>query len=290
MQAIEFIKPDSLDDVLNLLLDADENTQLVAGGTDVIPGIRQGSSRFKDTLKIIDIHDLSELNQITMDKSQIRIGAASTFSSIIDNEDLIKTVPVLIDAAKRIGSLQIRNRATIAGNFVNNAPCADSVPALLVYNARIKIVSSTGSRVIGLEEFLQKPYKTALKKDELVSEIQIPNNTQNYMGVFHKLGRRRGVAVSRISVAILMHLSNNSISDIRIASGAITPIGIRFPELEKSLKNNIPTPELFKRFAQQLGEGILKITGVRWSTPYKLPVLQKLFFQLLCELTGISND
>jgi xanthine dehydrogenase FAD-binding subunit len=289
MTNIEFRQPQTLKEALGLLSASGKNTRLIAGGTDVIPGLRQGSARFKDIRHLIDIHHLRELDFISKEKEILRIGAVSTFSSIVNDKVITKSFPVLADAARHIGSVQIRNRATIAGNFVNNAPCADSVPALLVHNARIKIISPNNQRELLLEKFLKGPYKTALKSTELVSEIEIPIDTHDYKGVFYKLGRRRGVAVSRISLAILLKMSRRKITDIRIASGAITPVGIRFPNLEKALIGEDVNPGLLKKFAHKLGEEILEVTGLRWSTPYKLPVIQQIFYQLMVDLTGAEE-
>ena len=289
MTDMEFIQPDKLEDVLLMLAETGYRNRLIAGGTDIIPGIRQGSARFSNIRRLIDIHHLPELDFIKREKDHLGIGAAATFSRIAGDDRINETIPLLADAAKRIGSVQIRNRATIAGNFVNNAPCADSVTVLLVYNARIKIVSRKSQRELLLEEFLKGPYKTVLRADELVSEIRIPIDTLNYRGVFYKLGRRRGVAISRISLAVLLKRSGKKLSDIRIASGAVTPVGMRFRELENVASNQEITPEMLKKLTRSLAEQILQVTGLRWSTPYKLPVLQQIFYQLMCELTGTGT-
>jgi xanthine dehydrogenase FAD-binding subunit len=285
MPEMEFIRPDTLDDVLILLAETGYKKRLIAGGTDIVPGIRQGLARFKHIRGLIDIHHLTELNFIRADKDYLRIGAAVTFSRLAWDEQVRKMASLLADAAIKIGSVQIRNRATIAGNFVNNAPCADSVPPLLVYNARVKLVSRKTQRELLLEQFLKGPYKTVLKADELVSEIIIPLDTQNYHGRFYKLGRRRGVAISRISLALLMQISGNVSSDVRIACGAVTPVGIRLRQLEKSFVNVKLSTDRLKILTQDLAEQILKVSGLRWSTPYKLPVLQQIFYQIMCDLT-----
>ena len=285
MPEMEFIRPDTLDDVLILLAETGYKKRLIAGGTDIVPGIRQGLARFKHIRGLIDIHHLTELNFIRADKDYLRIGAAVTFSRIARDEQVRKTASLLADAAIKIGSVQIRNRATIAGNFVNNAPCADSVPPLLVYNARVKLVSQKTQRVLLLEEFLKGSYKTVLRADELVSEIIIPLDAHNYHGIFYKLGRRRGVAISRISLALLIQTPGNVSNDIRIACGAVTPVGMRLRQLEKSFVNVKLTAERLKVLTQNLAEQVLQVSGLRWSTPYKLPVLQQIFYQIMCDLT-----
>jgi CO/xanthine dehydrogenase FAD-binding subunit len=288
MPEIEFIQPGTLKEALHLLADSRKKKGILAGGTDIIPGIRIGSGRFKSIRRLIDIHHLPELNFISFENGNLRIGSVVTFAQIAENEKIKKSVPLLAESARSIGSIQIRNRATIGGNFVNNAPCADSVPPLLVYDARITILSAKGKRELSLQEFLSGPYKTALKPQELVSEISIPLPGKGYRGVFYKLGRRRGVAVSRISLAILIKQAAAEIKDIRIASGAVTPIGMRFPHLDKAFIGVKPSSKSLKKLARSLGQEILQVTGIRWSTPYKLPVVQQVFYKLLCDLMGIK--
>ena len=214
------------------------------------------------------------------------IGCAITFSEIDKSEIINKYFPLLAKAAQTVGSLQIRNKATVVGNFVNNAPCADSVPPLLVYNASIKIVSPENEKIIPLNEFLLNPYETQLKKNECVTEIRIPILTNNFVGDFYKLGRRSAISISRISLAFLLFQENKIIKEFRVASGAITPIGKRVFELENFFIGQEANRETFIQMASKLGEQILKTTGLRWSTSYKLPVVQQMFYQLLEKNAG----
>ncbi len=279
--SIEILTPKTLTEILGILSERQEILTLIAGGTDVITGLKQESKRFKDTEVLVDVNHVPELKEIKHMPEKITIGAAATFSEIYNNSIVSNELPILKKAVSTIGSMQIRNRATIAGNFVNNAPCADTVPALLVYNATIEIESMNSKRETYLQEFLQGPYKTQLKKDEVVTKINIPVPTKSFTGDFYKLGRRRAVAISRITLAVLMELKENKINKIRIASGSVTPIGTRFPELEIFAMENDVNDNLFKTLASRMGEEIIKITGLRWSSAYKLPVVQQMFYQLL---------
>ncbi|MEW6653632.1 MAG: FAD binding domain-containing protein, partial [Bacteroidota bacterium] len=222
-----------------------------------------------------------ELKRIEEKDGAISIGSAATFSEICNNKIVVEKLPLLKKAASMVGSRQIRNRATIAGNFVNNAPCADTVPALLVYDASIEIISLNSVKIISLQEFLKGPYQTQLQKEELVTRIFIPPKVQCYIGEFYKLGRRRAVAISRLTLAVLIEMSKREIVDIKIASGAVTPIGTRFPKLEEFAKGKMMTDILCKELAKKMGEEVLSVTGLRWSSAYKLPVVQQMFYQLL---------
>ena len=279
--SLEILFPKDLNEALNALSENNENVHIIAGGTDVIPGLNQESNRFKNTRLLIDISGIPEVKGINAGAEKISIGAAETFSNILQNEIIQTKLPLLWKSAGTIGSVQIRNRATLAGNFVNNAPCADSVPVLLVYNATIEIESLSSKREISLNDFLSAPYKTKLKMDEIVTRINIPLPSRKLAGDFYKLGRRRAVAISRITLALLIMLNDNVIDEIRIASGAVTPIGTRFFELEKFAKGKKIEDQFLKNISRMLGEEIIQVAGLRWSSEYKLPVVQQVFYQLL---------
>ena len=249
---LEYFRPKSVDEALNILETSGGKAKFIAGGTDIIPGFQQQSKRFSDISVLIDIKSIHDFNKIESDGEFIKIGAACTFSEIMNNPKVSDFFPLVTKAASTVGSLQIRNLATITGNFVNNAPCADSVPPLLVYNAKIEIRSKKETREIALEDFLIAPYKNQLKPDEIVTKIIIPKPSLNARGDFYKLGRRRGVAISRITLAVLLEIENAIIKDIRIACGAVTPIGMRFHELEKVVKNRVATKEFLKEVAIEL--------------------------------------
>lgn len=285
ISSIEILTPKNLNEVLGILSSHDRDLRIIAGGTDVVTGLKQESNRFIKTEVLIDINHVAEVKGIEQTNGRISIGAASTFTEIYKNQIVSKELPILKKAVRTIGSLQIRNRATIAGNFVNNAPCADTVPALLVYNATIEIESINSKREMSLQEFLQGPYKTQLKKDEIVTRINIPVPQKTFVGDFYKLGRRQAVAISRITFAVLIELEENKITEIRIASGAVTPIGTRFSELEEFAKGKEVNNNFLKNLASKMGEEIIKLTGLRWSSEYKLPVVQQMFYQILRSAT-----
>lgn len=284
-----YVAPSSLKSALKILSDVKANAKILAGGTDIIPGFHIESKRFIDTEILIDIKKIKGLNEIKERKDLVEIGACVTFSQLSENEIIRKYFPLLAKAAESVGSVQIRNRATVVGNFVNNAPCADSVPPLLVYDAKIEIQSLNRKKEISLQKFLIKPYTTALKKNEIVTKIIIPKPDEELRGDFYKLGRRRAVAISRISLAVLMKKKNGLIDEIRIASGAVTPIGTRLYDLERYAKGKKANSETFKELSIQLGQKALEITGLRWSSEYKLPVLQQTFYQLLLKVSGNEN-
>jgi xanthine dehydrogenase FAD-binding subunit len=286
---LEYIRPKDLTEALQILGKQPESTKVIAGGTDIIPGFQQEDKRFQNIRLLIDIHQLPELKIIEDTDEGLCIGAGVTFTELANNPLVQQHYSLLARAASSVGNVQIRNRATVTGNFVNNAACADSVPALLVYDARIRVRSSQKRNETLLRDFLVKPNRTQLQPDQIVTQIILPHLPTGYRGTFYKLGRRKGTAISRITLAILLKRYDNRIEDLRIASGAVTPIGVRFPELETSAVGQELKPAFFKTFAQELGKHVINKTGIRWSTPYKLPVVEQVFYQLLSELAEASQ-
>ena len=282
---LEFARPKDLNETLSMLAEAGRTQRIIAGGTDIIPGLRQGAKRFEKIEQLVAVDHLRELNRIVQKRSYVEIGAAVNFS-MLSADPLIRSVfPLLAQAAERIGSVQIRNRATIAGNLVNNAPCADSAPPLLVYDAGIRIRSLQTETEIPLSEFLTGPYRTNLTPDQLVTAIRVPMPENGWTGCFYKLGRRRGVAVSRISLAILIRKNGGRIESCRFACGAVTPVAIRLSDLEQRCVGEQISRDFLRKISRNLGDEVLRITGLRWSGPYKIPVIRQVFYQLLCELT-----
>ena len=281
MNNIEITIPKTLQEALELISGGNEGIGIIAGGTDVVAGMRQGSNRFGRINQLVDVNHIKEMKGITGAGGIVTIGAAETFSGIISNKIIRKELPLLAKACGTIGSVQIRNRATIAGNFVNNAPCADTVPVLLAYDSTIEIKSLAGKRELPLAEFLKAPYRTQLNSDEIVTSIKVPLPKGDFKGDFYKLGRRRAVAISRITLALLIEIKESRINRLRIASGAVTPIGTRFNGIEKEFEGKTADEKTLKAIASRLGERVIEVTGLRWSSEYKLPVVQQICYQML---------
>jgi xanthine dehydrogenase FAD-binding subunit len=272
------------EEVFALLTDENLKSCIIAGGTDVVIGIRNNSSRFNAINTLIDLKNIKNIDKIYETESEVFIGSYATFTNIFDNEIIKKNYPLLISAVSKIGNLQVRNRATIGGNIVNCAPCADSVPPLLVYDADVVIRNNEKSYKIPLSEFLISPYKTKLGKTEVLEAVVLPKNKVNYKGKFVKLGKRKGVAISRLTFSILVNEENSLIKGIKIASGAITPIATRFYEIEEKFKNVYSNDDTIINLVTEIAKLILSKTGIRWSYPYKLPVFQQLLFNELKKL------
>jgi CO/xanthine dehydrogenase FAD-binding subunit len=258
---------------------------IIAGGTDVIPQMRHSQAR-----QLLDISKLG-LNFIKENDNTIEIGAAVTHTQLNSSPLIQQYLSLLATACGLVGSWQIRNRGTVGGNIVNASPCADSAPALLIYNAKVVLLSSQGQRSVNLSEFISKPYITAITSKELLHSFVCQKTDPNAGSFFFKLGRRQAVNISRMTLAVsLVKDANNKIVSAQIAVGSVFPTPSRVPELENMLTDQIATANLFGEVANMAAELMIKASGVRWSTPYKKPVLVGLMRRALINAAGLKEN
>jgi len=206
--------------------------KIVAGGTDVYPSAKQGIHPDH----YLDLTRVAELCGISQTSAGWRIGAATTWSQII-RADLPPAFDGLKQAAREVGSIQIQNAGTIAGNLCNASPAADGVPPLLTLDASVELASAArGTRVLPLSEFVQGVRQTALAADELVTAILVPPVPLDAGSCFEKLGSRKYLVISITMTAALVRCDDRGlITAARIAVGACSAVAQRLPALEAEL-------------------------------------------------------
>lgn len=278
--------PDNLDELIECLKNADESTGLVSGGTDFVIQLRQ-KRIYSGT--IIDVSRIKDLRYIKEDGDLIRIGAGATLTEISENE-LIKTyLSSLAEAAGQVGSTQIRNRGTIAGNIGNSSPCADTVPPLMSVDARLRIVNGEGKiSEKSLDEVIFGSGKNNLKSNEAIIEIVFPKLTEGYISAFTKLGTRTTVTISKINGAVVLKYNSkdNLIEEARVFVGALGPKAFRSEISEKTLINRSPSEELFEEFSDALTEQVdISIAG-RNSQAYKREAIKGVAHDIFYKIFG----
>lgn len=217
MKSFEYLRPESLDELLTLVRTNGPDARILAGGTDLIVRIKKGRElpRF-----VLDLKRVSELNgNVTSTRSAIRIGARAVITDVIGNAAVQQHFPALVEAALVVGSIQIRNRATLAGNICNASPAADTAPALLAYGARVNVLSDVGRRVVFIDDFFAGPGRTTLAAGEIVESIDLPMPDEPVGGAFERLTRRQGVDLAIASVCCVARASGT----VRLAFGAVGP-------------------------------------------------------------------
>ncbi|MFH0865968.1 MAG: molybdopterin cofactor-binding domain-containing protein [Bacteroidota bacterium] len=266
VSGITMITPKNLKKALAL---KNEENKIIAGGTDVIIDLRKRN----EPEKLLNISQINELKKITKSKDKIIIGSGASVTSVITNKAVDKHFPLLVKACSLIGSKQIRNRATLGGNIVNAAPCADSVPPLIIYDAIVVLQSKNGIREIPLKDFIVKNYTTQIRPDEILTAIAIPVPVRKYYNSYFQLGRRNAVNITRMSVGALIAFdSEKKIGECRIAAGSLFDRPQRIEEIEKLFVGNEFTEKLIDAIDKPLQNIIDCAIGKRWSSEYKTPV------------------
>ena len=252
----------------------------VNGGTDVLVVARE-KDRFDGKLAI-DLSGLAELKELREETDTLLIGAGCTHARIAADPLVRRYASVLAAASSEVGSPQIRNRGTLGGNIANASPAADTLGPLALHRARLLLRGPQGARECSLGELVTAPYRNALLPGELIEAVRI--DKLDCPQRFFKLGRRRALAISRLTVSVSGRLTDGRIDDLRIALGSAFPRPMCFPEITEAVQGECPTPELLRRIAAQTAAKLPEIAGVRASTLYKQPVSQKLLERLLGEL------
>ena len=226
---IRYAKPRSLDEALALLGEAP--WKILAGGTDFYPAL--GSRPLSDN--VLDINGLAELRGIGEGSSHIVIGARTTWTDIL-RHPLPPAFDALKQAAREVGSPQIQNVASIAGNLCNASPAADGVPALLVLDAEVELRSRAGSRVLPLRKFILGNRRIAVEPGEMVTAVHIPKTSISGTSAFQKLGARRYLVISiAMAAARIVFDADGKIARAAIAVGACSAVAQRLRALEGAL-------------------------------------------------------
>ena len=217
MRPFRYARPNELTDALSLLAEHGSDARVLAGGTDVLVRLRLGHLR---PGIVVDVKHIGELRaDIVETEGRLRIGARAVMTDIIADLRIRRYFPALVEAAAVVGSVQIRNRATLAGNICNASPAADTAPVLLAHGATVNLIASSGPRHVPLHEFFVGPGRTVLGPSELVESIDLPLASGKTGAAFGRVPRRRGVDLATINLCCLVTESGR----VRFGFGAVGP-------------------------------------------------------------------
>jgi CO/xanthine dehydrogenase FAD-binding subunit len=264
--------PETLDAAFDAM--AREGASPVAGGTDWFPA--RGDRVTGEA--ILDVTRLPGFRGITRGPEGWRIGAATRWSDIL-RADLPPAFDGLKLAAREVGSVQIQNAGTVAGNLCNASPAADGVPPLLTLDASVEIVSRAGTRVVPLERFITGVRRTDLRPGELVAAIHVPSTVAG-QGGFVKAGARAYLVISIAMVAVRVRVEDGRISEARVAVGACSPVACRLPALEAGLQGRPAGATLPEVTAAHLAP-LSPISDIRGSGAYRAEVVAELIRRAL---------
>lgn len=222
MNNITYYAPETISEAVSLLSEV-EDARILAGGTDLIAKWKK--SHFFD-MNLVDIRNIGELSIVEEREGGLFIGAGITMDRVNEHAKINEKFPILAEAAGKVGSVQIRNLATIGGNSCNGAPSADTVLPLIAYGAEVLIVSKSGERTCALKDFFKGPGKTALERGEMLKGFFLAYPSHGTVGTFVKHSRRPGMDLATVGVAAIVRQDAGKIADIRVVLGAVGPVPI----------------------------------------------------------------
>lgn len=253
-----------LNDALDILSNSDIN--VLAGGTDFYPALRDSPA----PKQLLDITQISELRTLIESTEGWTFGAGTTWTDVI-NADLPRQFDGLKSAAREVGSIQIQNAATIAGNLCNASPAADGIPPLLSLNATVELASKEGRRILPLSEFILGPRSTALNTNELLVAIHVPSMITDARSEFYKLGARRYLVISIAMVAVTLAANERGVlTDVRISVGACSAVAQRLGKLEKILEGKSVHEDILSLITPEVFNSLTPIDDVRASAEYRV--------------------
>lgn len=263
-----YAKPTTLEEALVLL--GERPWRLLAGGTDFYPAL--GNRPLGED--VLDINGLAELRGISEAEDGWTIGARATWTDIAYHA-LPGAFDALRQAAREVGSPQIQNVATVAGNLCNASPAADGVPPLLVLDAEVDLCSATGARRLPLADFVQGNRRTAIRSGEMVTAIRVPKGAAAGNSAFVKLGARRYLVISIAMAAARLVVEEGVVREAAVALGACSAVAQRLAGVEAALRG-VPVQSLRDAvMAAPMGE-LSPIDDVRGSASYRIDAAREI--------------
>lgn len=249
-KSFEYFEPGTVEEAIQILSIYGAKAKVLAGGTDLLVSMKRKEIKPQCIVYIKNIPELSyiEYNQ----KTGLRIGALASHEEIAHSPTIRSKFELLATACRKIGTPQVRNMGTLGGNICQGGPSQDTIPPLLVLDARLKLAGSRGERIVPIEEFFIAPFQSALHDAELLIEIQIPTPPPQSAGCYKWITKRTKVDESLVGAAVLMvsDSTDGICKDIRIALCSVAPIPFRARKAEDLLRGKKIRNKLLQQVAQ----------------------------------------
>lgn len=275
----EYLRPKSVAEALEML-EANEGSRVIAGGQSLMPMMKL---RIYHPVCLVDIGYIPELRNVSISKEgEVRIGAMVTHYEVIENNTIRENLPILSNAAERIGDVQIRNRGTLGGSICEADPSADYFPALLTLEARVVLRKKDKTREMSVEDLILGPFETAIEEDEILVEVIIPRNTDNFR--VEKYARRMADFATAYVAGIMKTGGTGNVEYARIAVGALQDHPQRLRELEDALRGKKPDHSELVNLVEKTTEPLSLANDIHGSEEYRKAVLKRMLLRVVTEL------
>jgi carbon-monoxide dehydrogenase medium subunit len=292
LRSFEYLAPQTIDEAVRLLAEHGDNARPIAGGTDIVVQMKEGSTRFPYPQCLIGLNMIRELKGIEFSESAgLRIGAGATMTEIAESPIIRERHAALAEGAGVVGSLQTMNMATIGGNVCNAAPSADTAPALLAFEAQAVIAGRSGMRSIDLDQFFAGPGQTTLGTGELLAEIRMPAPARRTGSAYRRHTPRKQMDIAVVGIAAVVTLGDGGrIERARIALGAVAPTPVRAQKAEASLAGQTASDEAFARAAEIAAGECSPISDQRGTAEFRNHLVRVMTERLLREAVRRARD
>ncbi len=276
-----YYSPTSVEDALRLLAEHGAEARIIAGGTDLIVELQRGT---REVRALIDVTRVGGLNRVFVEEDIVHVGPTVTHNQAVASDLLLDRGYPLALACWRVGTPQLRNRGTIVGNLVTASPANDTIAALWALDARLTLRSVDGERSLTFPDFYQGVRETALRSNEMVTDVAFPALEQNQRGTFMKLALRRVHAISVVNAAAVLTFDEDVVAQARITMGSAAPTVIRAREAESALVGREMDEESIERAAKLAARASSCIDDIRAGARYRQEMIQVLVRRVLSSL------
>jgi carbon-monoxide dehydrogenase medium subunit len=288
MPEFDLLIPKTLAEALEMLARYGSEAAPIAGGTNVVVGMREGRLRQKI---LVDVSRLAELRGIRQTDGHIRVGGGVTIAELLDEPLIARFGGPLREAAQGFANPLVRNRATVAGNLVDASPAADTAPPLLVLGAEVELEGQGGKRRVPLDRFLIGPNETARRPDELLMAVRWPVPLPDSAAAYRKLALRKGTACSVISAAVMVEWDGSGqCRQARIALGAVAARPLRAYAAEEMLRGRGLSEAAIVEAGRLAAGAVDPIDDVRGSAAYRRRMVEVLVRRLLSQTAGHADS
>jgi len=289
VNSFEFFAPSSVDEVLDLLVQKGDDAKVLAGGTGLINMMKQ---RLVNPEVLISLGKLYGLDSVSFDGGKARIGALVHHQELVESPEVQQSLPLVAETYRHVATVRIRNFATVGGGFAHGDPNQDPQVSLLALNAQVGLRSKQGTRTLPLSDFMVDYYETALRPDELVTDVLVPLLPSGSGSAYLKFLPRTADDYATVSAAAVVTLKDGVMADVRLAFGSAAPTAKRCPEAERMLTGQKPSPELIRSAAETAKELADPVSDGRGSAGYKkdmVPVFVRRALEKALERAGASG-
>ena len=278
----DYLAPQTLNKALEYRSRYGYKAVVIAGGTDIMVDYFE---RLSEVSSWLDLTNIQALKEINFGPEEIRLGSMVTHRKLATDSRIKEKLPLLAESASEVGSWQIQSRGTLGGNIVTSSPAGDTLAPLLAYQARFVLAGVSGQREIPAGDFFTGPKENVMTQEELLIEVVIPNPRKGTLSRWKKVGKRKAMIISSLTMALLLEPGEeDEISAARAAYGAVAPTPIRAGDLEAYLAGRRLAEISAGKAGELAAQEISPITDLRGTVAFRRQVTRDITKQALLDL------